>query len=107
MNQFIGKSLSGSLKEAVNGLNEPKFIILFSKDENFEKNVRELEKLYPKVPSIGCVGTSYTGDIYNGDGCSVVAFTGDVEAVTGVLTAIGDTPVLKIRELDEKMRKIN
>ena len=29
MNQFIGKSLSGSLKEAVNGLNEPKFIILF------------------------------------------------------------------------------
>lgn len=107
MNQFIGKSLSGSLKEAVNGLNEPKFIILFSKDENFEKNVRELEKLYPKVPSIGCVGTSYTGDIYNGDGCSVVACTGDVEAVTGVLTAIGDTPVLKIRELDEKMRKIN
>ena len=41
MNQFIGKSLSGSLKEAVNGLNEPKFIILFSKDENFEKNVHE------------------------------------------------------------------
>ena len=41
MNQFIRKSLSGSLKEAVNGLNEPKFIILFSKDENFEKNVHE------------------------------------------------------------------
>ena len=26
MEQFIGKSLSGNLKEAVHGLNEPKFI---------------------------------------------------------------------------------
>ena len=48
MNQFIGKSLSGSLKEAVNGLNEPKLIILFSKDENFEKNVRDWKNCIQK-----------------------------------------------------------
>ncbi len=108
MEQFIGKSLSGNLKEAVYGLSEPKFIILFSKEEYFEKHVRELEKMYPDIPSIGCVGTSYTGDIYNGDdGCSVIAYTGSIEAVTGVLTDIEQAPVLKIRELDENMRKIN
>ena len=38
---LVWLGLSGSLKEAVNGLNEPKFIILFSKNENFEKNVHE------------------------------------------------------------------
>lgn len=108
MKQFIGKSLSGNLKEAVYGLNEPKFIILFSKEEYFEKHVRELEKMYPEIPSIGCVGTSYTGNIYNGDdGCSIIAYSDNVEVVTGILSDIEQTPVFKIRELDENMKKIN
>lgn len=107
MEQFMGKSLSGSLKEAVYGLKEPKFIVLFSKEDCFEKHVRELEKMYPGIPSIGCIGTSYVGDTYNGEGCSVIAFTGDIEAVTGALTDIETMPVLNIRGLDENMRKIN
>lgn len=107
MEQFIGKSMSGDIKEAVYGLQDPKFIILFSKEELFEKNVHEIEKLYPGVPSIGCVGTSYAGNDFVEDGCSVVVFTGSVEAVTGILTDIERTPVLNIKELDDNIKKID
>ncbi len=107
MEQFIGKSMSGDIKEAVYGLQDPKFIILFSKEELFEKNVHEIEKLYPGVPSIGCVGTSYAGNDFVEDGCSVVAFTGSVEAVMGILADIERTPVLNIKELDDNIKKID
>ncbi len=55
MKQFFGMSQNGNLSEAVNGLRQPQFIMLFSNDSQFESHVKTLEKLYPNVPSIGCV----------------------------------------------------
>ena len=59
MRQFFGMSQSGDLTEAVSGLDNPQFIMLMSNGAQFETHVKALEKLYPGVPSIGCIGMSY------------------------------------------------
>ena len=56
MKQFFGMSQRGNLEEALRGLRAPQFIMLFSNDGQFEKHVAELEKAFPGVPSIGCIG---------------------------------------------------
>ncbi len=59
MRQFFGMSQSGDLMEALSTLENPQFIMLMSNNAQFEKHVKALEKYYPGVPSIGCVGMSY------------------------------------------------
>ena len=59
MKQFFGISQSGNLQEAVRGLSRPQFIMLLSNSDQFDSHVKELEKLYPRIPSIGCIGMSY------------------------------------------------
>ena len=54
--QFFGMSQSGNLQEAVRGLSNPQLIMLLSTSEQFEAHVKNLEALYPGVPSIGCIG---------------------------------------------------
>ena len=60
MRQFFGMSQNGNLEEAVYGLNNPQMIMLLSNSEQFEAHVKKLEQLYPKVPSIGCIGMGYS-----------------------------------------------
>lgn len=59
MKQFYGMSKAGVLRDAVQGLADPKLIILLSNPDQFERHVEELEKLYPGVPSIGCIAMGY------------------------------------------------
>lgn len=106
MKQFMGTSASGDLKEAVRGLENPKLILLFSEVSMFARHVKELEKQYPGVPSIGCTGSSYVKTQTIEKGCSVIAFTGEVKAETGVLTKVDKTPMLMIRHLEESLAKI-
>lgn len=106
MEQFMGSSASGNLKEAVSGLTDPKLILLFSEVSMFAKHVKELEKLYPGVPSIGCAGSSYVKTQVVEKGCSVIAFTGKLKVETGVLTHVDKMPVLMIRNLEERIAKI-
>lgn len=56
MKQIFGMSQHGDLKEAARGLSRPQFIILFSNSDQFEAHVKELEEMFPGVPSIGCIG---------------------------------------------------
>ncbi len=105
MKQFFGKSQSGNLKEAVKGLNNPKLLILMSNAEQFEAHVKELEELFPGVPSIGCVGISYDVHIVE-KGVGVAAFTENVTAVTNVLEEVSKMPVKYIERLEQDVRKI-
>ena len=41
MRQFFGKSQQGNLTDAVRGLSNPQFIMLFSNADQFEKHVTE------------------------------------------------------------------
>ena len=55
MRQFFGMSRNGDLTEAVRGLSNPQFIMLFSNNTQFEAHVKALESLYTKIPSNGYI----------------------------------------------------
>lgn len=106
MQQFFGKSRSGNLSEAVNGLKSPQFIMLFSNDSQFEAHVKTLEKLYPNVPSIGCIGMGYNTGVVE-TGVSVIAFFGGVSATANVLEQVSVMPVKYIHRMEEDIVKVN
>ena len=106
MRQFFGMSQSGDLTEAVSGLDNPQFIMLMSNSAQFETHVRALEKLYPGVPSIGCIGMSYDVSVVE-EGVGVVAFFDGVEAAANVLQQVSSMPVKYIQRLENDMLKIN
>ena len=60
MKQYFGMSQTGNLKEAAQGVHAPGLLILMSNADQFEAHVTELESLFPGVPSIGCIGMSYS-----------------------------------------------
>mgnify|MGYP001032809714 FL=1 len=106
MKQFFGMSQRGDLAEAVRGLNRPQFIMLLSNSEQFEAHVRELERLYPGIPSIGCIGMSYDTKIVE-KGVGVIAFTDGVTAAANVLESVSVMPVKYINRLEEDVKKVN
>ena len=59
MRQFFGMSQSGNLAEALDGLENPQFIMLMSNNAQFETHVKTLARRYPGVPSIGGICMSY------------------------------------------------
>jgi len=67
--------------------------------------VQELEKRYPGVPSIGCIGMSYqTGIVEHGVG--VIAFSDGVAAAANVLEQASTMPVKYIQRLEQDMRTV-
>ncbi len=105
MKQFFGMSQGGNLTEAVNGLKKPQFIMLFSNNSQFEDHVKALEKLYPNVPSIGCIGMSYDTRIVE-KGVGVIAFYDDVSATANVLEQVSVMPVKYISRLEQDVAKV-
>lgn len=103
--QFFGKSTSGNLREALNGLQNPKLILLMSNADQFEAHVQELEALYPGVPSIGCIGMSYDTSVVE-KGVGVVAYSDGVAAVANVLEQVSVMPVKYIQRLESDMAKL-
>lgn len=106
MRQFFGMSRNGNLSEAVRGLERPQFIMLLSNNSQFEDHVKTLERLYPAVPSIGCIGMSYDTKITE-NGVGVIAFLDGVAAAANVLEQVSTMPVKYIRRLEQDMAKIN
>ena len=105
MKQFFGMSQRGNLGEAVQGLQRPQFIMLLSNNSQFEEHVRELEKRFPGVPSIGCIGMSYQIGIVE-NGVAVIAFSDGVTAASNVLEEVSSMPVKYIRRLEQDMRTV-
>ena len=105
MKQFFGMSQRGSLEEALQGLHQPQFIMLLSNDTQFEEHVKALEKRYPGVPSIGCIGMCYqTGVVEHGVG--VIAFCDGITAAANVLEQASTMPVKYIQRLEKDMRTV-
>lgn len=106
MRQFFGMSRNGNLAEAVRGLERPQFIMLLSNNSQFEEHVKALEKLYPGIPSIGCIGMSYDTKIVE-NGVGVIAFSDGVTAAANVLEQVSTMPVKYIRRLEQDLSKVN
>ena len=105
MKQFFGMSQRGELREAVRGLNRPQFIMLLSNKEQFEGHVRELEGLFPGVPSIGCIGMSYDTRVVE-KGVGVIAFTDGIIVAANVLEKVSVMPVKYISRLEQDMKTV-
>lgn len=106
MKQFYGMSKTGNLKDAVKGLNNPKLIMLMSNGDQFAEHVEELEKLYPGIPSIGCIGMCYDIKVVE-KGVGVVAYTEGINAVANVIEQVSTMPVKYIQRLEQDLRIIN
>lgn len=107
MEQFIGFSKSGNVQEAAKGLQNPKLIIILSGDKDkFGEQVSSLAQLYPEVPSIGCVGQSYSGKNVLEQGVTITAFCGNIAATANILTEVDKMPVKSIRHVEDDMKKI-
>ena len=106
MRQFFGMSQNGNLAEAVQGLKNPQFIMLLSNDAQFETHVKMLEKLYPQIPSIGCIGMGYDTRVVE-KGVVVIAFSDGVSASANVLEQVSTMPVKYISRLEQDILKVN
>ncbi len=106
MKQFFGMSQNGNLQEAVKGLSNPQLIMLLSNNDQFEAHVKKLEELYPKVPSIGCIGMSYDTKVVE-KGVGVVAFYDGVSATANVLEEVSVMPVKYIDRLEKDIHELN
>ena len=104
MKQIYGSSQNGNLKEAVRGVTNPQLLLLLSNPDQFDLHVQELEKLFPGVPSIGCMGMCYDVRVVE-KGVGVVAFEG-VSATANVLEEVSTMPVKYIHRLQEDVRKV-
>ena len=103
--QFFGMSQSGDVKEAVRGLSNPQFIMLLSNSGQFEAHVKALQGIYPKVPSIGCAGMSYSTRIVE-KGVGIVAFYDGVNVAVNVLEQASVMPVKYIRRLEKDVEAV-
>lgn len=106
MKQFFGMSQRGNLKEAVRGLTKPQLIMLMSNSSQFEEHVKELEELYPQVPSIGCIGMCYDTKVAE-HGVGVVAFLDGVSAAANVLENVTVAPIKYIKRLEDDLKAVN
>ncbi|MCI8409653.1 MAG: hypothetical protein HFJ09_10370 [Lachnospiraceae bacterium] len=105
MRQFFGMSQNGNLREAVHGLSSPRLILLMSNSRQFETHVKELEALYPHVPSIGCIGMSYDTSVVE-DGVGVVAFLDNVDVAVNILEQVSVMPIKYIKRLELDLERI-
>ena len=105
MKQIFGMSSTGNLSEAVRGIVNPKGLIMFSSEKNFERHVQELAQMFPGVPSIGCIAMSYSTSVCE-EGVSVTAFTEGVEIAANVLPNVSVKPAEHIKNLADDISKI-
>ena len=105
MKQFFGMSQRGNLDEALQGLYRPEFIMLLSNNDQFESHVALLEKRFPGVPSIGCIGMSYQTSVVE-NGVGIIAFSDGVAAVANVLEQASTMPVKYIQRLEQDMQTL-
>ncbi len=106
MKQFFGMSRQGDLKEAVRGLSRPELIMMFTNDKQFESHVSELERIFPEVPSIGCIGMSYDTKVVE-KGVGIIAFYDGVSAAANVLEQVSVMPVKYIERLEKDLKRID
>ena len=105
MRQAFGMSRSGNLKEAAQALGRPQFLMLFSNGSQFEQHVKELEALFPGVPSIGCIGMSYDSRMVT-EGVGLVAFSDGITAAANVLEQVSVMPVKYIGRLEKDLQTV-
>ncbi|MCI8524517.1 MAG: hypothetical protein HFF17_01030 [Oscillospiraceae bacterium] len=105
MKQTFGMSQRGDLDEALRGISQPQFLMMISNPKQFDAHVAMLEKRFPGVPSIGCVGMGYRLEVAE-NGVAVVAFSDGVAAVANVLEQASTMPVKYIQRMEDDVQRL-
>ena len=105
MKQFYVMRPRGNLEEALQGLYSPQFIMLLSNADQFEDHVQALERRFPGVPSIGCIGMSYQIGVVE-HGVGIIAFSDGVSAAANVLEQVSSMPVKYIQRLNQDVQTV-
>ena len=105
MKMFYGKNPQCNVSDAVRGLSSPRLIVFTCSEDGFDKAVADIEKAYPGVPSIGCVGMGYDSAIQE-KGVSVMAFSEGVTVATGILEGVSTMPARHIARLEKDLEKV-
>ncbi|MDC7293265.1 hypothetical protein NXH67_07030 [Butyrivibrio sp. DSM 10294] len=105
MKMFYGKNPQCNVSDAVRGLSSPRLIVFTCSEDGFDKAVADIEKAYPGVPSIGCIGMGYDSAIQE-KGVSVMAFSEGVTVATGVLEGVSTMPARHIARLEKDLEKV-
>lgn len=107
MRQFVGMSETGNLQQATSGLSNPDMLVIIDSDKDrFRKGVAELEEMFPRVPSIGCVGQFYGGNQAMESGLIVIGFCGNIKAAAGILTNVSIMPMERIKQFEKALDEV-
>lgn len=87
-------------------MEKPQLIMLLSNSGQFKEHVRELEMLYPGVPSIGCIGMGYHNQVVE-QGVALIAFYDGVIAAANVLEEVSVMPVRYIQRLEQDIERVD
>lgn len=79
---------------------------MVSNADKFDSNVETLEKLYPGVPSIGCIGMGYDSTVVE-NGVSITAFCDGAAVAVGVLDSVSTMPARHINRLINDIESIH
>ncbi|MBQ5312109.1 MAG: FIST C-terminal domain-containing protein [Oscillospiraceae bacterium] len=103
---MIGKSPSGSVREAVSGLDgKPSIIFMYTDRENFADCVKALAGIYPDVPSLASPLTFYSKTMLE-KGVGICAMYG-VSAVSGAMRSVSTVPARDIASFRANIAEIN
>ncbi|WP_029320528.1 FIST signal transduction protein [Butyrivibrio sp. AE3004] len=105
MKMYKGKNASANVADAAKGLSNPKLILFTSDADHFKANVEDIEKKFPGIPSIGCIGMGYDSAISE-KGVNITAFTEGVKVKTGVLESVSTMPARHIHRIEKDIEEI-
>ena len=105
MKETYSKSDRGDIREALKGISNPDAIIMISNGAQFEQHVRELQEIYPNVPSIGGTGHFYGKTVKEG-GVGIIALSG-VKAAAGVMNYASTMPIHDVGTLQKNVTAIS
>jgi len=107
MKQVYGMSKTGDLQEAIKGITNPAALLLMTSAEKLEEHARQLEEVFPGVPSIGAVGHSYGDENTNVEGVTVVALSDGIKAVANVVEELTTMPVKYIQRVENDLKAVD
>ena len=120
MKHFVGTGKGANkdaVSQALSGLYNPTGIIFFADYSKLEEVHAEIAQKFPGVKIMGIGGSTFhKGELLDSssqvadnreNSLRVVAFLDESEVEMGVIEDVAGTPIVSLRELDKKIKKVN
>ncbi len=107
----IGTSTKSDVEAAVaevcSKAGSPKFLVLLSSFDHFEKASKLVAEKYPNIPLIGTGTTSYFDTDASDKRMVLISFGNDADVEVGIIRNLSKAPMADIPTLSEKVSKIS